>query len=186
MPAMPETEATPPARLRLFGPLTALDKEGRAVPIPSRRSRALLGYLALQPDRRETRSRLAGLLWADRAEAQARASLRQCLLELRSQIGETQIDASREWVALAPDGIRTDVGDLDAAIAQQDFATILELESAAGAKVLLDEPAVSDLHQDWLDRTREASERRRADAIHALLAATADVDPQLCRSWRRP
>jgi DNA-binding SARP family transcriptional activator/tetratricopeptide (TPR) repeat protein len=180
MPAMPETEATPPARLRLFGPLT-LDREGHAVPIPSRRSRALLGYLALQPDRRETRSRLAGLLWADRAEAQARASLRQCLLELRNQIGQAQIDASREWVALAPHGFRTDVGDLDAAIAQQDFETILELESAAGAKVLLDEPAVSDLHQDWLDRTREASERRLADGMHNLLAATADVDPQLCR-----
>jgi DNA-binding SARP family transcriptional activator len=179
--AMPETESTPPARLRLFGPLTALDGEGRAVPIPSRRSRALLGYLALQPDRRETRSRLAGLLWADRAEAQARASLRQCLLELRNQIGEAQIDASREWVALASDGIRTDIGDLDTAIAQQDFETILELESAAGDKVLLDEPAVSDLHQDWLDRTREASERRLADGIHGLLTATAKADPQLCR-----
>jgi len=181
MPAMTETEAIPPARLRLFGPLTALDRDGRAVAIPSRRSRALLGYLALQPDRRETRSRLAGLLWADRAEAQARASLRQCLLELRSQIGEAQIDASREWVALASDGIRTDLGDLDAAIAHQDFEAILELEVAAGAKVLLDEPAVSDLHQDWLDRTREASERRLANGIHGLLAATADADPQLCR-----
>lgn len=181
MPAMPETETIPSARLRLFGPLTALDPDGRAVPITSRRSRALLGYLALQPDRRETRSRLAGLLWADRAEAQARASLRQCLLELRSQFGEAQIDASREWVALASGGIRTDVGDLDAAIAQRDFDTILELESAAGAKVLLDEPAVSDLHQDWLDRTREASERRLADGIHGLLTATADADPQLCR-----
>jgi DNA-binding SARP family transcriptional activator len=178
---MSETEATPPARLRLFGPLTALDGEGRAVPIPSRRSRALLGYLALQPERRETRSRLAGLLWADRAEAQARASLRQCLLELRSQIGEAQIDASREWVALASDGMHTDLGDLDAAIAEQDFETILQLESAAGAKVLLDEPAVSDLHQDWLDRTREASERRLTDGIHGLLAATADADPGLCR-----
>src|SRR5947208_2576250 len=144
---MPEAGVLPPARVRLFGPLTALDQQRRAVPIPSRRSRSRLGYLAPHPVRCEHRSRRPSPFRADRGEAQARASLRQCLLELRSQIGGAQIDASREWVALASGGIRTDIGDPDAAIAQRDFDTILELESAAGAKVLLDEPAVSDLHQ---------------------------------------
>src|SRR5580704_5801476 len=49
---------------------------------PSRRSRALLGWLAVHPGR-HTRSRLAGLLWPDAQEASARASLRSAMWALR-------------------------------------------------------------------------------------------------------
>ncbi|MEN3534443.1 BTAD domain-containing putative transcriptional regulator [Microbispora sp. ZYX-F-249] len=64
--------------------LTAGD--GSAVPVRSAKAKALLFYLAVEGTSR-TRSALAGLLWGDRAEANARASLRLALVELRRAAG---------------------------------------------------------------------------------------------------
>jgi DNA-binding SARP family transcriptional activator len=55
-------------------------------------ARALLAYLALHaraPCRRET---LAGLLWSDQPEAEARHNLRMALSRLRAAIGDREAD----------------------------------------------------------------------------------------------
>ena len=72
-------------RIRLLGPL-AITLDGRVVPIASRRARALLGYLALREGAQISRTLLTGLLWGERSESQARASLRQTLSELRAAL----------------------------------------------------------------------------------------------------
>ena len=54
--------------------------------ISSRKGRALLAYVAMQPEPMLTREQLATLLWGDRFDTQARHSLRQCLLSLRKQL----------------------------------------------------------------------------------------------------
>ena len=68
---------------------------GEATP-RAKKARALVAYLASMPGRTAARNTLIALLWSDRANEQARASLRQCLFELRSQspglidvVGET-------------------------------------------------------------------------------------------------
>jgi len=75
-------------RLHLLGRFVALP--GRApdqpLSISSRKGRALLAYLAMQPEPTLTREQLATLLWGDRFDTQARQSLRQCLLSLRKQL----------------------------------------------------------------------------------------------------
>jgi DNA-binding SARP family transcriptional activator len=47
--------------------------------ISSRKGRALLAYVAMQPEPTVSREQLATLLWGDRFDTQARQSLRQCL-----------------------------------------------------------------------------------------------------------
>jgi formylglycine-generating enzyme required for sulfatase activity/DNA-binding SARP family transcriptional activator len=54
--------------------------------ISSRKGRALLAYVSMQPEPTLTREQLATLLWGDRFDPQARQSLRQCLLALRKQL----------------------------------------------------------------------------------------------------
>lgn len=68
----------------------------------SRRGQALLAYLGRQPAMRAERATLADLLWTDRAEEQARASLRQELLLLRRTLGNGWVIADRQavWLAL--------------------------------------------------------------------------------------
>lgn len=65
----------------------------------AKKARALIAYLAATPGRTADRSTLIALLWSDRANEQARASLRQCLFELRSQ-SPGLIDADGDMVAL--------------------------------------------------------------------------------------
>ena len=62
-------------RVHLLGPMT-ITIEGRPVAIAARKTRALLGYLALREGIEVGRGVLTGLLWGDRSEGQARASLR--------------------------------------------------------------------------------------------------------------
>ncbi|MCX7631121.1 MAG: hypothetical protein N2038_12850, partial [Geminicoccaceae bacterium] len=70
-------------RLRLLGRMRLQAPEGSDRTPRGRRTRGLLAVLALADRAAATRERLAGLLWPDRSEEQARASLRQALRELR-------------------------------------------------------------------------------------------------------
>src|SRR5688572_28479667 len=82
----------------LLGPVS-ITCDGKSVAIPSKKARALLGYLALREGTAISRSLLTGLFWGDRSEGQARASLRQSLSELRAALSvaaATPIAASRE------------------------------------------------------------------------------------------
>jgi DNA-binding SARP family transcriptional activator len=68
--------------LNLLGGFEASLEGGPAVPLSTKTGQALLAYLALTPDRRHSRDKLAGLLWEDRLDEQARTSLRQTLAVL--------------------------------------------------------------------------------------------------------
>lgn len=69
--------------LRLLGGFQARLEPGLPLRLPTRKAQALLAYLALRPDPAHHRDSLAALLWPDRANEQARASLRHALYELR-------------------------------------------------------------------------------------------------------
>jgi formylglycine-generating enzyme required for sulfatase activity len=83
----------------------------QSLSIPSRKAQALLAYLAMQPEPRLTRGRLAALLWAGRFDKQARQSLRQCLLSLRKQLEAVApglLVLDDELVSLSPQLLSTD------------------------------------------------------------------------------
>src|SRR6185436_101126 len=63
----------PRARLALFGSVS-LQIGDREIPLFSRKACALVAYLALNPAMRESRDRLAGLLWSESEDAKARSS----------------------------------------------------------------------------------------------------------------
>ena len=105
---MPPLNATSPPRLRTLGALGLTAPDGAPV-AAHRRELLLLAYLAGPPPRAATRATLATLLWEDREESRARASLRQALFRLRAALpGLVELDG--ETVALAPDRLWTDAG----------------------------------------------------------------------------
>ena len=69
------------------GSATRLMIGGREAPISSRKSMAMLVYIALQPDQVESRERLAARLWSDSGPDHARAALRQTLRRLILDLG---------------------------------------------------------------------------------------------------
>jgi len=97
--------------LTLLGGFSLKSAEGRELPLSTRKDRMLLAFLALNPGRPMSRDRLAGLLWGDRGETQARDSLRQSLAAIRQafrQAGLDPIAADRETVAFDAAGIDVD------------------------------------------------------------------------------
>src|SRR5262245_55198800 len=69
----------------------------------SKKAQGLVAHLALTPGHTQTRAHLAGLLWGDRGEEQARNSLRQTLFEIRRALGtsgEACLTVDHEHVAL--------------------------------------------------------------------------------------
>lgn len=131
--------------LRIDGPFEARDTTGAPVNGLSARGRAMLAILALSPDSRAPRETLATLLWGDRAETQARGSLRQELSALRKTLPEGTLVADRDVVRLVA-------------------ATIAPPPPGA---VLLDGVAISSgPFEDWL---RDARARRADDLAAAAL-----------------
>jgi TolB-like protein len=82
-------------RLSIFGIFRVADVSGNEIPVKSRKSRALLAYLALPPGKPRSREQIMALLWSDRGDQQARSSLRQALSGLRKDLGEGGLSALR-------------------------------------------------------------------------------------------
>ena len=158
-------------RLDLFGGFR-LTCGGRLVSVSSRRARALIAYLWLARDRAAPRGRLAGLLWSDRAEEQARASLRQCLLETRTALaacGMELIDAGRETVRLRGEALSSDVADLELALADRDGDALKMMLATLGDRELLVDAGLGGLFGEWLEATRAQLDQRITDGVHARL-----------------
>ena len=81
----------------------------------SRKTKALLGYLALTEIREESRERLIGLFWSEVPEERARASLRQALHEIRHALLPTGFNGFHtDKLAVGLDQTRTRVDLIDA------------------------------------------------------------------------
>jgi len=107
------------ATLRLLGAFTVEVNAARpvAIAVRSRKARGLLAYLAMKPDWRASREELATLLWGDNPDAQARHSLRQCLVSLRQDLhllAPDLLDVGRDTIELSPDALSVDARELAA------------------------------------------------------------------------
>ena len=163
----------PCARLRLMGGFRLTGPGGTAVALVSRRARAIIAYLALAPDCSASRERLCGLLWSDRGEPQARASLRHCLVELREVCGAAGLDLltiGREQVALIPGTVDSDLGELQAALAGDDAGALAAALGGIGRAPLLEDLAFGGLYRDWLDQSRARTDAVILEGVLAHLA----------------
>ena len=91
-------------RIRLLGPMTVTN-DGRPVPIAAKKARALLGYLALREGTEVARSIMTGLLWSERSESQARASL-TAYFTMKNQRDHSFIQMNSSPLLRAPLGLR--------------------------------------------------------------------------------
>lgn len=123
----------------------------------SRRGQAMLAFLSRQPGLRAERGRLADLLWSDRPEEQARASLRQELSVMRREFSAGVLMADRQYVWLDDRLIGCD----------QD-----------GEGVFLDGfDLASEGFEEWLRTMRSA-----ADSMSAIVSASPEpkrIKPRL-------
>jgi len=102
-------------RLRLLGSFELRGPGDRPLKITARKTRALLAYLALQNGTRQSRERLAALLWEDADAELARSSLRQSLTALRRALPaklHSLLETDPQQVALNLAQVQVDVHSL--------------------------------------------------------------------------
>ena len=75
--------------LSLLGGFRARLAAGESLQLPTRKSRGLLAYLAMKPDRPHARETLAALLWGESTETKAHNSLSQAVTALRKALAAT-------------------------------------------------------------------------------------------------
>jgi DNA-binding SARP family transcriptional activator/tetratricopeptide (TPR) repeat protein len=124
---LPYLAVSRPLRLDLLGGFRVCLEGERPLSLPTRKSEALLAYLALPPGRFHPRDKLAALLWGDAAETHARQSFRQALGSLRRVLGAGHpaiVLTQGETVALNPEAVTVDVTELEAAIGERHTAAL--------------------------------------------------------------
>lgn len=171
-PAIGERTPTVTFSLQLLGAFQA-SSAGAPRALPTRKTQALLAYLALPTGRRHTREKLAALLWGDRPDAQARQSLRFALAGARRSLGAAPpaLCAVGDDVWLDPASIQVDAILFERAAASDDAA---DLERAAQIYQgdLLDGMAVTaPPFDEWLRDERERLRELAVQVLARLLAA---------------
>jgi TolB-like protein/two-component SAPR family response regulator len=167
-------------RIRLLGPMT-VTIDGRPVAIAAKKARALLGYLALREGTEVARGVLTGLLWGERSEDQARASLRQTLSELKSALGEaaaSSIRATKEAIAWVPGSAWIDARLVESAAGSTDEAALSEAAKLAGGELMEGLAFGEAGFEQWLAAERERF-RLLACGIQARLMERSERDGRL-------
>ncbi|WP_296722534.1 hypothetical protein [Erythrobacter sp.] len=133
----------------------------------------LVSLLCLQPDYSLDRERLCQLLWPDRFPAQAKASLRQCLLDLRRQCEvegcPNLLVVTRSAVALNRDAVQSDLAALEDALAQGDALHAAALIEQIGNLPLLQAVTFNPDFDSWLAMKRQEVEARLRHASARLV-----------------
>src|SRR3954471_7379721 len=153
--------------VRLAGGLELRADGAELAPPASKRARAVLAYLAINPGP-QPRGRLAARVWPDVLDESARASLRVALTELRQALGPAAgyVVATRDTVALDGPGLRVDARELQQAVRDGDPLRGLEACSA---------PILDDFEEDWALEACDEHARRLGEALEQ--AATAADNP---------
>jgi DNA-binding SARP family transcriptional activator/Flp pilus assembly protein TadD len=194
-----DRDVSPLLVISMFGGI-GLRVRGRELPLPNRKARALLAYLACE-NYSATRERIAGLLWSEKNEQNARGSLRQVLSDIREALGKAgckALIASRTHIALAPDVVELDLAAMLRDISAGRVPELLLLRSHLTDSALTGYEDLSPLFQEWVRASRAQIRERllrglaesyRNSAVlrrHRRLAAEAalNIDPtheEACR-----
>jgi len=163
-----------PLSLKLLGEFELRDERGTALSLPTRKTRALLGYLAVNADRPQPRERLMALLWSDRGERQARQSLNQALLSIRRLAdgdGVKLLDGDLEHVTLNSDALESDVARFRALLAEEPAEAVKLYEGPFLDGLLVPDPAF----EEWLTATRSELHSAICDGLRRAAEAAAEA-----------
>ena len=160
--------------IRVLGPLEVTSAAGRHVSITGRKSHALLGYISAQPQCRESRDKLAALLWGDRYQDQARHSLRQAILRLRKALnhnGHDFVCVDPNDFALSTSRVEVDLARVQS-LAQSDKIEDLRIAAHLCRGEFLQGLSLPvDAFTEWLDRERSRLRFLSADISFRLARA---------------
>ncbi|AZQ65933.1 hypothetical protein EF888_01590 [Silicimonas algicola] len=158
--------------LSFLGDLRLTDACGKLLATPGPKATAMLACLASSRDLRMGRTALAELVWGDASStSDARHSLRQCLVRLRSHLGSAAevlvADASEVWIN--PDLVSVDFIEAQAAVTTCQSDAIVRHSMEVRGRFCADLDLGSFGFDTWLRARQTECDRLCAD-LHAKAA----------------
>lgn len=157
-PHLPDLATHSTLHVSILGGFSIADENNNPIPVANKKACALLAYLLFKPEGCETRERIAGLLWSERSEEQARASLRQCLKQLRSvldRVGFGGFSAQRNEILIHRDHIKVDVFEIIDAIEAGELPTFELGTDSVPEKLLYGLESLDSSFNSWVRVTRQ-------------------------------
>ncbi len=157
-------------RLQLIDGLNA-ELAGQQLVISSAPARLVLGYLALAPGLRESRAKLAAMIWEESDDYRARRNLRQLLYGLRSDLGHqwAGLDADRTSLSLRGDSLQTDVDEIFEALETDQVPELLVARERIHRSLLAGVPEQGELYSSWLHLRRREFENRLRSKLEQIM-----------------
>ena len=160
-------------KLSLFGGFHLTDEHDKPILLTARKSKALLAWLAVNPDHQHPREKLAALLWPDSDEAQARHSLRQALGGLRKVMPDKEgpLQTTKDWIMLESQLISIDALKFDAVLsaANRDNHSLDMAIALYKGQFLEGCNPHTDMFEEWLANYQSNYSERAAAAMSKRL-----------------
>jgi DNA-binding SARP family transcriptional activator len=159
--------------LRLFGAFQFGNEEGRVFSLATKKTKALLSYLAYHAGQAHQRAKLAALLWEDSGEMQARESLRQSLSLLRKVLSPYYthaLVAQADTVELKSGALFVDTVEFERLVAISDFASLGQAIQLYKGKFLEGFDLRASEFEGWLSSVRQQLNEKAIDALIKLLS----------------
>jgi DNA-binding SARP family transcriptional activator/TolB-like protein len=183
--ARPSPHAEHPPGTAPAGPILRLATLGRMVlstasgdiAMPNRKSQALIAYLATVTHGRETRERVAGLLWSEHDEVKARASLRQTIADVKRVLEATDpalFTADRIGMRLDLDRVTTDFNEITDALEDGILPAPLLEERRLAERFLEGLEDLDPAFRSWLMVQRQRLQDRLINRLEAFLEGARD------------
>jgi DNA-binding SARP family transcriptional activator/alpha-beta hydrolase superfamily lysophospholipase len=158
--------------LKLFGGFQARLEPGLPLTLPTRKAQALLAYLVLRPDPPAHRDSLAALLWPDRTDDQARASLRHAVYELRRALAGSSGVLKTEGDTVAVDAglVDLDVAAFTRLLAEDTPEALRQAAALYRGELLAGFGVSEEPWEAWLRQERERLREQVGEGLARLLA----------------
>jgi DNA-binding SARP family transcriptional activator/tetratricopeptide (TPR) repeat protein len=151
--------------LRVLGQFD-IQLDGTPIDIASRPAQSLFAFLCCHPDMQHRREKLAGMLWPDSDESNARSNLRHALWRLGESVGKSFFQADKIHIAVNPEA------DLWVDVRAFESGSDDSLVAARSAVELYQGELLPGFYEDWVELERErlrAVYDRKVERLIALL-----------------
>jgi len=182
-------------RIQLLGGLRVTCGDRVITRFRTRKTAALLAYLACHLHRPQPREILIDLLWPESTPEAGQASLRTAISSLRRQLGSvgtppgTLVVADRFTVKLNAATVTTDVREFEAALhaAERAGAEVERRQHLVEAIRLYGGPLLPGYYQDWIPVEQERLSGRYFQALQSVTASleeAGELGAALEHAWR--
>jgi DNA-binding transcriptional activator of the SARP family len=156
----------------------ALFHDGREIPVANRKSLALFAYLASTAHGSESRERLAGLLWSESSEQNARASLRQTVGDLKERLATcvpSPFSADRLNAGLDLSRVDTDIGRIRRALVNGEVDPLLMERKRAFESYLGGFDDLDPAFRTWLMVQRQCLHDEAVRGLEQMISSQTDL-----------